>query len=187
MLRVNNTLEFHIWEDNQALHQQHDEGKYYYVRLLTGDSWNQYVLWKKKVFSMAIVMWNSWTSVFRNTREQQEWNEMKKQNKRGVSMEISQAGTKRKTSNKTNKQEQMAIRRVVGKYKDSWSGIHFLIQGVRSVKENARRKQMQACSWRHMWQSRQKFTVNRPRSGGFWILLVFFCILSYLLENGSMY
>ena len=49
-------------------------------------------------------------------------------------------------------------------------------QGVRSWKENARRKQKNAhsCAWRHMWQSRRKFTVNRQWSKRWFLDLVSF-------------
>ena len=56
-------------------------------------------------------------------------------------------------------------------------------QGVRSWEENARRKKMQAYSWawRHTWQSRQKYTVNRPRSKQWFLYLVgFFSILTVI-------
>ena len=49
--------------------------------------------------------------------------------------------------------------------------------------ENARRKQMQAhsCAWRHTWQSRQKFTVNRRRCKRWFLNLVPF--FSYFVVN----
>ena len=49
--------------------------------------------------------------------------------------------------------------------------------------ENERRKQMQAhsCAWRHMWQSRQKFTVNRCRCKRWFLDLVSF--FSYFVVN----
>ena len=76
-------------------------------------------------------------------------------------------------------------------YSDLFSQFHEWLSPRSKKWEGERKAETNAThswAWRHTWQSRQKFTVNRPRSKQWFLYLVSFFLYSKscLLENFSM-